>query len=103
MGITAIIEETQQSEWAIITVLAICESEETSVTLMSHLLPQGIAQTRDGELGRSWRRATSILHGVERASPGRVEWLCPDVQGTALEGRCVSPQKAKTPTRCRAT
>ena len=62
-----------------------------------------LGPTRDGELGRSWRRATSVLHGVERASPGRVDWLCPDVQGTALEGRCITPQRAKAQQRCRVT
>ena len=61
-----------------------------------------LGPARDGESGRSWRRSTTVLHGIERASPGRVDWLCPEVQGTALEGRCVVPQKGKGPQRCRA-
>ncbi len=56
---------------------------------------------QDGESGRAWRRSQSVLHGVERASPGKVDWLCKDVTGTALEGRCVTPQKAKEARRCR--
>ncbi len=62
-----------------------------------------IRPTQDGESGRAWRRSTSVLHGVERASPGRVDWLCPDVKGTALEGKCVTPQKGKSQQRCRAS
>ncbi len=59
--------------------------------------------TPDGESGRAWRRSQSVLHGIERASPGRVDWLCPDVQGTALEGKCIAPQKARALQRCRVT
>ena len=59
--------------------------------------------TQDGESGRAWRRSQSVLNGVERASPGRVDWLCPDVQGTALEGKCIAPQKARAQQRCRVT
>ena len=55
----------------------------------------------DGELGGTWRRSLSPLHGVERASPGRVEWPCPDVRGTALEGRCLPPHPSGQRPRCR--
>jgi hypothetical protein len=57
----------------------------------------------DGERGSAWRQARQVLHGVERASPGRVEWLCPDVVGTALEGKCVPPAKSRTASRCRVS
>ena len=33
-----------------------------------------VSPTSDGRLGRSWRRSTVPLRGVERASPGRVRW-----------------------------
>lgn len=59
-----------------------------------------VAPTADGESGRAWRRSQAVLHGVERASPGRVDWLCADVKGTALEGRCVTPQGRKAAQRC---
>ena len=59
-----------------------------------------VRPTQEGESGRAWRRAQSVLHGVERASPGRVDWLCADVLGTALEGRCVTPPKGKPQQRC---
>ncbi len=62
-----------------------------------------VRPNQDGESGRAWRRAQSVLHGVERASPGRVDWQCADVQGTALEGHCATPHKGKPPQRCRVS
>ncbi len=58
---------------------------------------------QDGESGRAWRRSASVLHGVEHASPGRVEWPCAEVKGTALEGKCATLPKNRTPQRCRLT
>lgn len=54
----------------------------------------------DGERGTTWRHARQLLHGVERASPGRVDWVCPDVAGTALEGHCTPVVKHKPGGRC---
>ena len=50
--------------------------------------------------GKQWRRAKQVWHGVERASPGRVDWPCAEVLGTALEGKCVPADKAKRLQRC---
>ena len=53
-----------------------------------------------GTEGRTWRLSAVVLNGIERASPGRVDWLCTDVAGTALEGHCVPTVKAKKQQRC---
>lgn len=54
----------------------------------------------DASIGRSWRRSQQVWNGVERASPGRVDWPCEEVKDTALEGRCVPRDKRKTLRKC---
>lgn len=55
----------------------------------------------DGTGPLAWRRATSAVDGLERGSPGRVEWPCSSVTGTALHSRCLADLKRPTRSLCR--
>jgi hypothetical protein len=55
----------------------------------------------DGTGPLAWRRATSAVDGLERGSPGRVEWPCSSVAGTALHSRCLAEPKRSPRSLCR--
>lgn len=48
----------------------------------------------DGTLPQAWRAATGTVDRLERGSPGRVEWPCLALRGTALQRNCpAAPRK----------
>jgi len=49
----------------------------------------------DGNLPQAWRAATGTVDRLERGSPGRVDWPCMALTGTALQRNCPVPPKKR--------
>ncbi len=49
----------------------------------------------DGSSPRAWRAASAVVDRLERGSPGKIDWPCPALQGTALERECPKPAKTR--------
>lgn len=61
-----------------------------------------VSPMADGQHGNAWRSSRDALRVMERGSPGKVAWVCGQVRGTSLEGRCLAdPPGPKTPNRAR--